>query len=408
MTSHAPTSSPRAPSFEPPPALDRAVEVPDFDDFGGRHCETSALRKVLRRQGLVSSEAMLFGLGGGPGFLHWHRKGMPRPFLGSRNGKFPEFVQRIAAHLGVELEVVRTSSPRRAFTDLYRQLAAGTPVVCYGDIYHLPYFQVERHFGGHAFVVFGMDSARDRVLISDRGTSVRVISLGDLARARGSASPPFPPRHAMLEVGVEPGAGISPAALLAAMGECHRAMVQPPIRSFGLSGLSKFGHHLQSAIEQLPACELLESLIGHYVDLELAGTGGSAFRPMYRDFLVEAEGHLEGVHLAPVIERLDAAIAAWQRLIDGLLPPLGISVAAIRKSLQERERLFEQGSTEELTDGRHLRTMEEVFEPAVLEVRAARRALAGLPAKVAAVAEAEHHFFAALGQVVAEHGAGAP
>ncbi len=42
--------------------------------FGGNHCETSALKRVLDHHGLSSSEEMLLGLGGGVGFIYWYMK----------------------------------------------------------------------------------------------------------------------------------------------------------------------------------------------------------------------------------------------------------------------------------------------------------------------------------------------
>ena len=58
-----------------------------FKPFIGKHCETTALRRVFDYHGLSLSEEMLFGLGGGIGFVYWHTKLMPFPFIGTRNGK---------------------------------------------------------------------------------------------------------------------------------------------------------------------------------------------------------------------------------------------------------------------------------------------------------------------------------
>ena len=47
----------------------RKFIVEDFNHFGGKHCETSALKNVLDFHGLSLSEEILFGLGGGIGFI---------------------------------------------------------------------------------------------------------------------------------------------------------------------------------------------------------------------------------------------------------------------------------------------------------------------------------------------------
>ena len=51
--------------------------IQDFNQFGGRHCQTAALRNILVYHGLQLSEEMLLGLGGGLGFIYWYMKLMP-------------------------------------------------------------------------------------------------------------------------------------------------------------------------------------------------------------------------------------------------------------------------------------------------------------------------------------------
>lgn len=63
------------------------VILPDFHQFGGKHCQTTALRNSLSYQGLDFTEEMLLGLGGGIGFIYWYMKRMPAPFIGARHGK---------------------------------------------------------------------------------------------------------------------------------------------------------------------------------------------------------------------------------------------------------------------------------------------------------------------------------
>ncbi len=48
--------------------------VQGLKQFGGNHCETSALKRVLDHHGLSLSEEMLLGLGGGVGFIYWYMK----------------------------------------------------------------------------------------------------------------------------------------------------------------------------------------------------------------------------------------------------------------------------------------------------------------------------------------------
>ena len=47
-------------------------KVLDLKEFGGKHCQTTALKSILSYYGLTISEEMLFGLGGGVGFIYWY------------------------------------------------------------------------------------------------------------------------------------------------------------------------------------------------------------------------------------------------------------------------------------------------------------------------------------------------
>ena len=58
--------------------LERLV-IQGLKEFAGKHCETSALKRVLDYHGLSLSEEMLFGLGGGVGFIYWYMKPIPPP-----------------------------------------------------------------------------------------------------------------------------------------------------------------------------------------------------------------------------------------------------------------------------------------------------------------------------------------
>ena len=132
-----------------------------FKPFIGKHCETTALKRVLDYHGLSLSEEMLFGLGGGVGFIYWYMKMMPGPFIGGRGGKVVEFAENICRRIGAEATVVETSSARRGYEALKALLRAGEPAVVYLDMAYLPYlaFPEAAHFGGHVVAVFGLDEA---------------------------------------------------------------------------------------------------------------------------------------------------------------------------------------------------------------------------------------------------------
>ena len=319
------------------------IAVKDFANFGGRHCETSALQKVLDHAGIHYSEEFLFGMAGGVGFVFWLAGKETVPFVGGRNGKFPEFIMHAGEAVGQRVSVVTTTSDKRAYHRLVADLERGQPVVCYGDILFLPYFHVTRHFGGHAFVVYGIDEVNDQVWISDRGREPQIVSRSDLAKARNSKTKVFAPHNAQLQITIDAAAKLNPKSVRRAVLESCDAMQNPPIRNFGLPGLEKFRSYMRDAFGRLPALELCELALTTYVNLQLAGTGGCAFRCMYREFLIEAAQLDDRLPLEEVLPWLDRAIGGWEKLIDGLLPPVGTAIAELRRNLDTKEHAFEQG-----------------------------------------------------------------
>lgn len=379
------------------------LRVEGFDGFGGRHCETSALQKVLRHHGIEYSEEFLFGLAGGMGFIFWQTEKAPVPFVGGRNGRFPQFILRLGESLGQRIEVVQTDSEKRAFNQLVSELRQGHPVICYGDIFYLPYFHAARHFGAHAFVVYGLDEQEGRVLVSDRGSHPRSLTLQALAEARGSQTSVFPPRNALLLLRPDRAARVDVEALCRVMGETCDAMLHPPLSNFGLAGLLKFGEHLTESVQTLPREQLVDLLVTTYVNLELAGTGGCAFRDMYRGFLLEASDRFQWPALTEALPWLDQSITAWRSLIDGLLPPLGPAVSRLREALHAKEAAFEKGTQEDVQRAsRFVHDMRELWEPASVELDRNRPQLRELGRHLAAIHRAESGLFEHLRAAVDE------
>jgi hypothetical protein len=317
--------------------------VHGFAEFGGLHCETSAVQKVLHHAGIVHNEAFLFGMAGGVGFVFWRKARDPVPFVGGRNGRFPQFVQRLGESIGQHIDVLKTTSARRAYQLLTMELRHGRPAVCYGDIKYLPYFNTARHFGGHAFVVYRIDERDRQVWISDRGNQPYRITLRDLSQARASGTPVFRPRNAILRVQFHRGRPIRATAVRRAILRSCEAMLRPPIKNFGIPGLGRFASYLEQAFAILPAQQLCRLAVSCYLNLELAGTGGCAFRKMYRRFLLDATSYLPPNALQEAIPWLERSIHSWKALIRNLLPPVGPATIALRQNLQKKEAAFMRG-----------------------------------------------------------------
>jgi len=315
-----------------------------FKPFVGKHCETTALKRVLDYHGLSLSEEMLLGLGGGIGFIYWYVKMMPSPFVGGRSGKGTDFPTNICRRIGAGVTVSETSSSKRGYEELKALLGGGEPAVVYGDMAYLPYFAIPEvaHFGGHVFVVFGLDEARDEVYIYDRGRNPVMVSIADLARARGSKFPPFPPKHRLLKISY-PSAVVDLApGIKQSIRECCQGMLKPPIKNIGLSGMEKWSKLVVKWPEQFKGINLLGALINGFIYIETGGTGGSAFRSMYARFLEEASSVIDQPALREVAEMMRESAAVWSEIAAGLMPDSWPNLKRMRELMWEKDRLFEE------------------------------------------------------------------
>jgi hypothetical protein len=315
-----------------------------FKPFIGKHCETTALKRALDYHGLALSEEMLLGLGGGIGFIYWYVKMMPSPFVGGRNGKVAEFAVTACKRLGAEVTVMETASAKRGYEELKALLCDGEPAVVYLDMAYLPYFAVpeKAHFGGHSTVVFGLDEERHEVHIYDRGKNPVTVSIADLARARGSKFPPFPPKHRLLEIKYPAQVGNLSTGIKDSILECCHNMLKPPIKNIGLAGMQKWAEMVVRWPEQFKGLNLLGALMNGFMYIEIAGTGGSAFRTMYAGFLEEASSIIKKPSLKEVAEMMRQSAVVWSQIAAGFLPDSEPNLKRMRQLMFEKNRLFEE------------------------------------------------------------------
>ena len=318
--------------------------VQGFRQSIGKHCETSALRKALDYNGFSLSEEMLLGLGGGIGFIYWYMKSMPSPFIGGRYGKGTDFPKNICKRIGVAVTVFETSSSTKGYEELKAILHRGEPAVVYGDIAYLPYFAVPEvaHFGGHAFVVYGLDEDKCEAYIYDRGRNPVTVTLTDLEKARGSKFPPFTPKHRLLKIEYPSQITNLEAGIIQSIQECCQNMLNPPLKNIGLAGIQKWADVVIKWPDQFEGINLFGALMNGFMYIEISGTGGSAFRSMYAQFLEEASLIVNQPALKEVSEMMHQSATIWSDIASGLLPDSWTTLRRIKELIVEKNTLFEE------------------------------------------------------------------
>ena len=277
-----------APALEP---------LQNFKALDGCHCVSSCLARIFDFYGHPLSEEMLFGLGAGMGFVYWRMKldGKESVFIGGR-GNVKSFYQDLASRTGVSIRETHTTSPRKAEAELLRCLSDGQPVMLGGDMAYLPWFDLppNYHFGGHTFVACGYDG-QQTVLASDidQKASGRKrgfyspITLEQLRKARSSPFKPFPPENLRLEFDFSAARTPTPDDVLSAIQQTVDALLNPPIKNLGIRGIRHTSKQLLKWLEDFDETDLRMNLFGLYVSIEIGGTGGGCFRPMFARFLEE-------------------------------------------------------------------------------------------------------------------------
>ena len=326
-----------------------AFVVDGYTHHPGLHCESTAARNVFMHAGIDLSEEMLFGLGEGLGFIYWFMKGkkvaMPFPFVGYRGGKVVELISRASKRLGITCRAVETKSADKAYESVKRLLASGQPVCLYVDMVYLPYMRLpeEAHFGGHSIALYGLDEDADAAHVSDTLDEPQTISLEALRTARSSTHQPFPPKNRHLEFTFPKSPPAMKDVVLGAIEANATAMANPPISNLGLKGILRFAAEIKKWPRMLSPENLLSGLVNAFVYIEVGGTGGGAFRPMYARFLKEAHDLTGESRLLEAARMYQRSAEALSSLGVALLPDKFPAMARIRTLMLEKDRLLKHG-----------------------------------------------------------------
>lgn len=317
--------------------------VSDFDLFGGIHCETSAVQKIFLYNDLRISEELLFGLGGGIGFIYWFVEQMPAPIIGGRGGG-RYFIEDAGRRINISISIRRTTSSKKGHTWLLDKLQAQQPVVLYADMAYLPYTGVPEaaHFGQHAFVVYGIDEEADKVFISDRGKRGVTVKVDELKRARASKFPPWPPQNALFDFEFPAKLEITREMIIEAITATVDGMLNAPIRNFGVKGIQKWANFIVQWPTLFPGEELWHALYQGFTYIETGGTGGSGFRPMFTRYLSEVNERFPFSGMDAVISKYEEAAKIWSEIANHLLPDEYPHLRQVREWIIEQSRIGEE------------------------------------------------------------------
>lgn len=259
--------------------------IDNFKPFKGESCETTTVGNLLKHNGIVLSEPMLFGIGEGLSFIYWDSKQMSVPFLGGRC-KQDVLTKKIVNNLNLNIEVNETSSKSKAWENVRTKIDSGIPVGIKLDCYYLEYFTQKVHFPGHYVTMYGYDEHFAYLIDTvQQGLKVKssLLSIADARNAKG----PMSSRNRSFSIKKDNELPNLNKVIISAIYNNAFEYLNPSISNISFKGIRKTAKVIETWFERPGITPELITQIG--VLMEKAGTGGALFRNMYRDFLKECD-----------------------------------------------------------------------------------------------------------------------
>ncbi|MEP7729762.1 BtrH N-terminal domain-containing protein [Marinomonas primoryensis] len=269
--------------------------IQNLTPFVGVHCETTASGTLLRQLDIKLSEAMMFGLGEGLGFIFWNMKIMDFPFIGGRI-KPLSLTKNLARNLKLAFEIKETSSVKKAWRNAQALLDKDIAVGLQLDSYYLEYFGIKLHFAGHFAAMYGYDDDFAYMVDTKPNGGKVKTSLKSLELARNEKGP-MAAKNLLYSLQKTGQAFDLSDAIVTAILNNVSDYLNPPIKNIGYKGILKTSVEIKTWFKT--STDVEHEFCTTAMIMEKAGTGGAIFRNMYRDFLKEA---YEITKLAPINE----------------------------------------------------------------------------------------------------------
>jgi hypothetical protein len=260
------------------------VEIENFKPFVGMHCETTASGTLLRQLDIELSEAMMFGLGEGLGFIFWNMKLMDFPFIGGRV-KPLSLTKNLAKNLKLAFDVKETTSVKKAWQNAKALLDDNIAIGLQLDSYYLEYFGVQMHFAGHFTAMYGYDDDFAYMIDTKPNGGKVKTSLKSLELARNEKGP-MSAKNLIYSLQKTGQKFNLPEAIVTAILNNVTEYLNPPIKNIGYKGILKTSVEIKKWFKA--SLNIEYEFCTTAMIMEKAGTGGAIFRNMYRDFLQEA------------------------------------------------------------------------------------------------------------------------
>ncbi len=332
------------------------IIISNFEHIEGKNCQLSSVRKVLKYYGINLTEEMIMGIASGISFIYWEMKQMPCPFVGGLNGKEINLFENPLRNIGGSAELVKqTTSRKTSFEQVKEILNEGKPFIPFVDMAFLPYFfrddapspnESAGHFGGHTFVIYGIDENENMIYVSDRFQKPNTLTIDQFMDAHSSTFPPFASKNKKVVINPPTKKFDLKNSIKRAIRDNAELMMNPPISNLGLNGILKFEKMVGTTWLKFPPEKMLFSLYMTYIYNATGGTGGALGRNMYSTFLEESHEFFQNDNLSKATSLYRQAAKAWDAVALSLLPDELPSLQITRSTILDSNEVQEDSETD--------------------------------------------------------------
>jgi hypothetical protein len=332
--------------------------------LAGKYPESAVVLNALNQLGQCSgdlcTEEMLFGLGGGLGMTYFvfDLHGYHPIFLGPRyhasEADTPVFVMQMCEAWGATTELKHSSSASAATKSVTKILEDGFTPIIWVDHTKLPYMFVSgRPNMYYTIIVYEKDG--NEFVVGDLFQSVARMSVEELEEARASHYAPKFRSVTIKDVTEKPD--IREMVTQRIQLSCTQMLEGLGIANFGLEAYKKWAEMLTNTKNKkgwsqcfADGFALQRALCSVYVQTEMRGFGGSAFRGMYADFLDQAAGVLKKPGLKKVADQFRESNASWHNIALAALPDSSPVLKETRQAFERRATLLQKPRTPKIDE----------------------------------------------------------
>ena len=283
------------------------MQLERFQHVAGTHCSSSSIADILRYDGQLLSEPMVFGLGSGLGFIFSNdARYSPRYRF---NGRALDLEGKFYALFGIRLPW----AGRWDESAIERALALGRPLIAQTDIAYLPYYD-RVHFPLHGIVVTGWDGTHAQVA-DTFSAELQPVATADLRAALEGEGSPFMDPPYRIAAAPRVDAKIDADVLSRAIRIAAREMLEPVVPGTGVPAMHRLAAEREAWRD---SSDWSWSARFAYQGIEKRGTGGGGFRTMYARFLEEARPYLPAIDRVRAVHRMHDASARWSAMAQDL------------------------------------------------------------------------------------------